>query len=101
MTCCHAVFQWNHEPHSNVHDVKFLLQCTGRRAYVDLHKKIVEEESRFDYLSPSTSKQTEIYFAKNIDPNTKYLCSISSVAGTIQSPPSQQVTFKTHPGRKF
>lgn len=101
VTCCSAVFQWKHEPKNNVHDVQFKLDCKGHRQYVDVHKKLIEEKYHFEHLSYSTSKDTEIFIHNKLEPNTKYLCSMSSISGTIQSPPSQRIKFTTLPGSKL
>lgn len=100
VTCCSALFHWKHEPKNNIHDVEFLLQCIGKREYTNIHKQLVVEEHLFDHSSPSTSKDTQILFSDKLEPNTVYLCTMSSVSGTIQSPASQQIMFSTLPGSK-
>jgi hypothetical protein len=65
-----------------------------------VHKKLIDEDHLFEQSSPSTSKDVETVFAGKLDPNTKYVCTLSSVSGTIQSPLSEQVSFTTLPGSK-
>ena len=101
ITCCSAVFHWKHEPKNNIHDVKFLLHCAGKRKYVNTHQKLIEEDHLFEQSNPSTSNDIETIFAKSLEANTNYLCTMSSVSGTIQSPPSQKISFTTLPGSKF
>lgn len=101
VTCCSAVFHWKHEPKNNIHDVQFLLHCNGKRNYVNVHKKLVEENHLFDLSNPSTSKDVETVLAENLEANTNYECTMSSVSGTLQSPPSRQVSFATLPGGKY
>lgn len=100
ITCCSAVFNWKHEPKNNVHDVNFLLRCKGKRKYVNVHKKLIEDNHIFEKSSPSTSKDGETIFVGKLEANTNYLCTMSSTSGTIQSPGSQQVKFTTLPGSK-
>ena len=100
VTCCNAVFHWTHEPKHNVHDVQFLLQCKGQREYINLHKKVVQEEHNFEKKCISSSRDYETLIIKDLQANTRYSCAMSSMAGTIKSPPSQQLTFTTYPGCK-
>ncbi len=95
-----ALFKWKHEAKNNIHDIKFKLTCAGMRQYVDLSDKIIQEKDDFQHLSDSTSKDMEILLADNLEANTKYICKMSSLSGNIESPPSQQISFKTLPGSK-
>ena len=101
VTCSSALFRWSHEAENNIHDVHFKLFCAGTRQYVDLNGEIVQEKFKFHHSSHSTSKNTESYFTEQLAANTKYTCSISSLAGNIESPPSQHVSFTTLPGGKL
>ena len=90
-----------HEPKHNVHDVEFLLQCKGQREYVNLHKKLVQEANSFEKKCGSSSKNYETMVVKTLQANTRYSCTLSSMAGSIKSPPSQQLSFTTYPGSKL
>lgn len=98
ITCCSAVFRWKHEPEHNIHDVKFQLRCTGKRKYVDIHKKLIEENHLFELSRPSTSQNVETVLAEKLEANTNYICALSSMSGTIQSPVYQQVSITTLAG---
>ena len=100
MTCCSAFFTWSHEASANIHDVDFKLNCDGSREYDDPNGELIQEKNRFDHLSISSSKHIQTFLANNISANMRYVCAISSVAGNIESPPSQQVTFTSQPGGK-
>lgn len=101
VTCCSAVFYWMHEPKHNVHDVEFLLQCKGQREFINLHKKLVQEEHNVEKKCSSTSKDYETLVVKTLQANTRYACALSPMAGTIKGLPSQQITFTTYPGCKL
>lgn len=100
VTCSSAFFHWSHEAHNNIHDVQFKLQCDGTREYFDANNELIQEKDSFDHLCLSTSKHVETYFTDKISANTLYACTMSSVSGNIQSPPSQQISFKTQRGGK-
>lgn len=101
MTYSNALFCWSHEARANVHDVEFKLQCKGTRQYLGTDGELVQENDVFSHLSLSTSQHVEMYFTDKLSGNMKYVCTISSAAGNIQSPPSQQITFSTPPGGKY
>ena len=95
-----AIFYWSHEAHANIHDTQFKLQCEGTRDYVDGNGELIQENDAFNHLSLSTSKHIEMYFTDKLSANMKYVCTLSSVSGSIQSPHSQKVTFTTQPDGK-
>ncbi len=100
ITSSSAFFKWHHDAHNNIHDVRFKLQCAGMRQCLSHDREIIQQKYTIHHLSHSTSSGKERFLAENIASNTKYTCSISTIAGTIQSPPAQTIEFSTGYGGK-
>jgi len=95
VTSSSALFQWEHVELGNIHDVQFKVECNGILQYFTLERESVQEKIHFSHVSYSTSGGKEYFRAENMSSNTKYTCFVSTLAGSIQSPPSQTVQFST------
>lgn len=96
-----ALFQWEHDAKHTIHDTQFKLFCRGVRQYLDITNKLIEEGDDFEYLVYASSQGTEKYFANTLESNTRYTCHITTIAETVESPPTPDVIFNTAYGSKL
>lgn len=96
-----ALFQWEHDAKHTIHDTQFRLACRGARQYTDNNDKLIEEVDDFEYSPYASSQGKESYYSSTLQPNTKYTCHISTVAETVEGPPTKEMSFTTSFGGKF
>ncbi len=96
-----ALFRWEHDAKHTIHDTQFKLLCRGVRQYLDNANKLIEEGDDFEYSVYASSQGTEKYFANTLESNTKYTCHITTIAETVESPPTPNVIFNTAYGSKL
>ena len=61
----------------------------------------MEENVKFEHLSPGSKLAHDSYKATSLVPNTLYTCFMVSVANNRQSDPHQKIEFKTEPGSEW
>jgi len=93
-----ALFQWHHDAKHTIHDTKFKLSCKGVRQYIDPKAKLIEESDDFEYTTYASSRGKEHYFIDCLEPNTCYKCTIVTIAHTLRSKPTHELTFTTQYG---
>lgn len=100
ITTTEALFQWEHDAKRTVHDTQFKLSCRGARQFTDKNNKLIEESDDFEYSLYASSQGKESYHSTTLQPNTKYACHMSTLAETVEGPPTEDVYFRTAFGGK-
>lgn len=95
VTATTSLLRWEYDATNNVHDIQFKLSCSGVRQYRDKKDELTEEGTEFEHTSYSKSQGWEVYYTAELEPNTKYSCQVSSVAGAITGPPTAHLSFTT------
>jgi hypothetical protein len=95
VTATTALLRWEYDPLNNIHDIQFKVSCSGVRQYRDKSGEMIEEGTEFEHKAYSKSQGWEAYYATDLEPNTKYSCQVSSLAGDITGPPSAHLSFTT------
>ena len=95
VTAISGLLRWDYDPLNNIHDIQFKLSCSGVRQYRDKAGEMIEEGTEFEHTAYSKSQGWEAYYATDLEPNTKYSCQVSSLAGKITGAPSAHLSFST------
>ena len=95
VTATTALLRWEYDPLNNVHDIQFKLSCSGVRMFREKSGEMTEEGTEFEHTAYSKSQGWEAYHATDLEPNTKFSCQVSSLAGELTGPPSARLSFTT------